>query len=120
PGLDASIPFDITREAIHVQSVSSYMIEPTVGLLRLNVFAESSTDEMKSAIEKMRAQGMKSLILDLRTNPGGLLDQGVSVSNLFLPPGLPIVETRGRNPRETEKFGSTQPAVLPSSMPIVV
>jgi carboxyl-terminal processing protease len=120
PGLDASIPFDITREAIHVQSVSSYMIEPTVGLLRLNVFAESSTDEMKAAIEKMRAEGMKSLILDLRTNPGGLLDQGVSVSNLFLHPGLPIVETRGRDPRETEKFGSTRPAVLPASMPIAV
>jgi carboxyl-terminal processing protease len=120
PGIDASIPFDITREAIHVQSVTSYLIEPTVGLLRLNLFAETSTEEMKAAIEKMRSQGMQSLILDLRTNPGGLLDQGVSVSNLFLHPGLPIVETRGRDPRETEKFGSTRPAVLPDSMSIVV
>ena len=120
PGLDASIPFDITREAIHVRSVSSYMVEPTIGLMRLNMFAEGSTDEMKAAVEKMRSQGMKSLILDLRTNPGGLLDQGVSVSNLFLHPGLPIVETRGRDPRETEKFGSTKPAVLPEGMAIVV
>jgi carboxyl-terminal processing protease len=120
PGTESPIPFDITREAIHVQSVSSYMIEPTVGLLRLNVFAESSTDEMKAAIDRMRAQGMKSLIFDLRTNPGGLLDQGVSVSNLFLPAGLPIVETRGRQAGDTEKFGSTRPAVLPTDMAVVV
>jgi carboxyl-terminal processing protease len=121
PGVDDPIPFTIVRDEIHINSVTSaYMVEPGVGLIRLSIFAETSTDEIRKAIAQLREQGMKGLILDLRTNPGGLLDQGVSVSNLFLEPGQPIVETRGREPGETERFVARQPESVPEEMPVVV
>jgi carboxyl-terminal processing protease len=120
PGVDEPIPFTIVRDDIRVKSVSyAYMLEPGVGIARLSVFAETSTAELTRAIAELRQQGMKSLILDLRTNPGGLLDQGVQVSDLFLEPGQTIVETRGRDQRDNETFTARNPDVLPA-FPMVV
>lgn len=120
PGVDEPIPFTIVRADIRVQSVRyAYMIEPGIGIARLDVFAETSTSELTRAIAELRQQGMKGLILDLRTNPGGLLDQGVQVSDLFLEPGQAIVETRGRDPRDNETFTAANPDVLPA-FPMVV
>ena len=107
-GVDEPIEFSIVRDEIHVQSVPyAYMVAPGVGYLNLIVFSETSTDEIRAGIEKLKGQGMRSLILDLRSNPGGLLDQGVSVSDLFLPSGQEIVETRARDPQESETFSAT-------------
>ncbi|HEX6070238.1 MAG TPA: S41 family peptidase [Longimicrobiaceae bacterium] len=120
PGVDEPIPFTIVRDDIRVKSVSyAYMLEPGVGIARLSVFAETSTAELTRAIAELRQQGMKSLILDLRTNPGGLLDQGVQVSDLFLEPGQTIVETRGRDQRDNETFTARNPDVLPA-FPMVI
>lgn len=120
PGVDEPIPFTIVRADIRVQSVRyAYMLEPGIGIARLDVFAETSTSELTRAIGELRAQGMKSLILDLRTNPGGLLDQGVQVSDLFLSPGEAIVETRGRDSRDNETFTAANPDVLPE-FPMVI
>ncbi len=119
-GVDAPIPFTIVREEIHVQSVpASYMVEPGIGYMDLDVFAETSTSELREAIDRLRGEGMKGLILDLRANPGGLLDQGVSVSDLFLKPGQPIVETRARNPRDNVTFRASGPEVV-EGLPVVV
>ena len=119
-GVDEPIPFRIVREEIHVQSVPyAYMAAPEIGLIRLVVFSETSTDEIRAAIERLRKQGMKKLILDLRENPGGLLDQGVSVSDLFLNRGDAIVETRTRDPRQTETFRAEAGEVL-AGVPMVV
>ena len=119
-GIDTPIPYTIVREEIRVKSVRySYMVEPGIGFARLDVFSETSTDELRAAINGLRQEGMRGLILDLRSNPGGLLDQGVSVSNLFLPPGKAIVETRGRDPRDEEEFTATRPEMVPG-LPIVV
>jgi carboxyl-terminal processing protease len=121
PGVDDPIPFTLVRDEIHINSVTSaYMVKPGVGLVRLSIFAETSTDEIRNAVAQLKQKGMKGLILDLRTNPGGLLDQGVSVSNLFLKQGDPIVETRGRAPEETERFVARQPETVPDGMPVVV
>jgi carboxyl-terminal processing protease len=104
-GVDEPITFRIVRDEIRLQSVQhAYMTAPGVGYLNLTVFAETSTDEMKAAITRLRGEGMKSLVLDLRGNPGGLLNQGVSVSDLFLKAGQAVVETRARDPRESETF----------------
>src|SRR5690606_4774083 len=98
-GVDEPIPYTLVRAEIHVRSVrTAYMIEPGVGYARLDLFSETSTNELRQAIAALREEGMRGMILDLRANPGGLLDQGVSVSDLFLEPGSAIVETRARNP----------------------
>jgi len=104
-GVDEPIPFRIVRDEIHIQSVrASYMVGEGVGLVQLAVFSETSTEELTAAIEQLRRQGMNRLILDLRGNPGGLLDQGISISDMFLNRGAPISETRSRDPRETRTF----------------
>jgi carboxyl-terminal processing protease len=109
-GVAEPIAFTITREAIHVRSVPyTYMVAPGVGYANLVVFSETSTDELRTAIDNLRQQGARSLVLDLRSNPGGLLDQGIGVSDLFLPRGQSIVETRARDPRESETFSATTP-----------
>jgi carboxyl-terminal processing protease len=95
----------MTRENLHVRSVPyAYMLGDGVGYVDLTVFSETSTEEVRAAVERLRQQGMRSLVLDLRGNPGGLLDQGVGVADLFLPAGKPIVQTRARDPRENESF----------------
>jgi len=119
-GVDEPITFRITRAEIHVKSVPfAYMAAPGVGYLNLTVFASTSTEEIQAAVARLRGEGMKSLVLDLRNNPGGLLDQGVSVSDLFLKANLPIVETRARDPRESETYRSRDDASY-GDMPVVV
>jgi len=109
-GVAQPISFTIKRQAIHIRSVPySYMVAPGVGYANLIMFSETSTEELRAAIDSLRAQGARSLVLDLRSNPGGLLDQGVSVSDLFLPRGDEIVETRARDPRESETYSATTP-----------
>jgi carboxyl-terminal processing protease len=104
-GISEPIDFRIVREEIRVRSVPyAYMVAPQVGYVNLVMFSEQSTTEIRAAIERLRGEGMQSLVLDLRGNPGGLLDQGVAISDLFLGRGQSIVETRARNPRDSEIF----------------
>jgi carboxyl-terminal processing protease len=120
PGVEAPIDFRLVREEIHVRSVrTAYMVEPEIGYARLDLFSETSTDELRASIAALRDQGMRAMILDLRANPGGLLDQGVSVTDLFIDRGLPIVETRARDPRDNVTFRASRPEEFPE-MPIVV
>ncbi|HLL81131.1 MAG TPA: S41 family peptidase, partial [Longimicrobium sp.] len=76
-------------------------------------------DEIRAAVTRLKGEGMKSLVLDLRNNPGGLLNQGVSVSDLFLKSGQAIVETRARDPRESETFRARDDASYPE-LPVIV
>lgn len=109
-GVAQPITFTITRKVIHIKSVPySYMVAPGVGYANLVMFSETSTEELRAAVDRLRAEGARSLILDLRSNPGGLLDQGVGVSDLFLPRGQAIVETRARDPRESETYAASTP-----------
>jgi len=118
--VDEPVRHTITREEIHVNSVqAAYMVEPGIGLARLSLFSETSTTELRTAITRLRRDGMRGLVLDLRTNPGGLLDQGVSVSDLFLEQGRPIVETRSRNPRDNVTFRASTPEVF-SGLSVIV
>jgi carboxyl-terminal processing protease len=120
PGVDDPIDYELVREEIHIRSIrTAYMIEPGIGYARLDVFSEVATSELRAAIASLREQGMRGMILDLRSNPGGLLDQGVSVSDLFIPSGQPIVETRARDPRDNVTFRASRPEEFPG-LPIVV
>jgi len=119
-GVEQPIPFTITRDEIHVRSVpAAYMIDKEVGYVELQVFSESSTTELREAITKLRQQGAKGIVLDMRRNSGGLLDEGQTVSDLFLDQGAPVVETRGRLQGQTQKLAALHPDEFPG-LPIVV
>ena len=119
-GVDEPVPFRILRDEIHIQSVpAAYMVGDGVGLVQLRVFSETSTEELTAAIESLRRQGMQRMILDLRGNPGGLLDQGISVSDMFLKRGDPISETRSRDPRESRTYRAARGEQFPD-LPLVV
>jgi carboxyl-terminal processing protease len=91
--------FDVTlvRDEIPTHSVAhAFMVQPGVGLVRISSFTGTTTSELDEALQKLKSQGMERLILDLRSNPGGLLDQAVGVASRFIPEGKLVVYTRGR------------------------
>jgi carboxyl-terminal processing protease len=119
-GVEQPLEFRITREVIQIQSVpTAYMVNEDVGYVELISFSESSTSEMREAIGQLRAKGAKSLILDMRSNSGGLLEEGVSVSDLFLTTGQSVVDTRGRWAESTQRLVASTPDEFPG-MPVVV
>jgi carboxyl-terminal processing protease len=95
--------FDVIRDAIPLQSVgSAFMIDSKaqIGFIHLSQFSISSYREVKSAIDELRDQGAKKLIIDLRANSGGFLDQAILIANEFLPKNKLIVYTTGRDDKE--------------------
>jgi carboxyl-terminal processing protease len=108
PGITTPLEFKLVRTTIHQSAVRrASMLSTGLGYVDLKVFSDSSAKEVTSAINALRGQGMKTLVLDLRTNPGGLLSQGVRVSDLFLNPGQRIVSMRGRVPDANRDFADT-------------
>ena len=96
-GYPSALHFTLTRDEIPVNSISyAFMVQPGVGYVRLKNFTETSTRELDAALQKLKGEGMKSLIFDLRNNTGGLLDQAIKVSDEFLEKGSLVVSTRGR------------------------
>ncbi len=106
-GQDKPIEMSLTREVIRVRSVRSQVEGDDVGYVRMTQFTEQTTDGLKKAFADITAKvsndKLKGYILDLRNNPGGLLDQAISVSSAFIQRGE-IVSTRGRNPEEDQRF----------------
>ncbi len=95
-GVPAPITFTLTRERILLRSVPfSLLLEESVAYVPLNLFSGTSTREVRAALDSLRDEGATSIVLDLRGNPGGVLDQGVGIADLFLERGAGIVETRG-------------------------
>ena len=120
PGVTDVISFQLTRAEIHARSVrTALMVDGRVGYVELNPFSEASARELTAAIDSLKRAGMQSLILDLRGNPGGLLDEGIAVSSLFLEPGQEIVSTRGRAEGATREFTDNDAQRYPD-LPIVV
>jgi carboxyl-terminal processing protease len=119
-GVDQPIPIRIVREEIHIQAVpASYMLDGNVGYVELTSFSESSTKELRDAIGQLREEGARGVILDLRGNPGGLLDQGVSVADLFLDRGQTVVETKGRAANQNQRAAARTADQFPG-LPVVV
>lgn len=119
-GIDEPIPFRVVREEIQVKSVrTSYLMDDNVGYIELRVFSEHTTSELRTAIDQLRGQGMKGLIIDVRGNPGGLLDQAISASDLFLKRGQSVSELRGRVASMNQKFMAQSGDQYPG-LPVVV
>jgi carboxyl-terminal processing protease len=119
-GIPEPIKYPLTRAQIHIRSVpAGTMFDAGAGYISLNPVSETSAGELRQEISSMKKKGMKSLILDLRYNPGGLLDQGVEVSDLFLDAQQEIVSTRGRARGSTKQFFDDARQAWPE-LPIVV
>ena len=118
---EKSDPFDvkIVREVIKPKSATAQM-EGDYGYLRVSGFNEKTTDEAEAALADLKAKNpkMKGLVLDLRNNPGGLLDQAVGISDMFLEGGE-IVSQRGRDPRDIERYNARAGDVT-GGLPMVV
>lgn len=119
PGVPEPIRLTIVRDEIHVEPVVAYMLEPEIGFVRLETFSMNARAEIEAAIEELIALGAKGLVLDLRENPGGLLDEGVAVSDLFLDRNDEIVETRSRINDQNYTFRAETADRFPG-LPIVV
>jgi carboxyl-terminal processing protease len=115
-------PFEVKliREIIQPKSVT-YRMEGDYGYLRLSGFNEKATDETRAAIEDLKTKNphMKGLILDLRNNPGGLLDQAVGVAGLFLDGGE-VVSQRGRDAHDIERYNAKPSGDIIAGMHLVV
>jgi carboxyl-terminal processing protease len=115
-------PFDValTRAVIHVDSVKFHR-EGDIGYVRLAAFNEETTSGLEHAVRELKKQigpGMRGYVIDLRNNPGGLLDQAVSVAGDFLSGGE-VVSTRGRHPDDTKRYDATRSDIA-DGKPIVV
>ena len=120
PGVEEPIEFTIERATILLRAVPfALMLEPGIGYVPLQTVSETSSREVRAAVDSLRGEGLEGLILDLRGNPGGLLDEGIAVSDLFLEAELPIVETRGRAARQSQTYSSSSPDRY-RDVPIVV
>lgn len=105
PGIKEPIPLTIVRAAIPTNSISNtLMIRPGVGYIRIKDFTATTVRELDDSIDTLRQQGMQKLVLDLRGNPGGLLDAAVGVADHFLDKGQMIVYTKGRTPDSAQDY----------------
>ncbi|MCK0206543.1 S41 family peptidase [Starkeya koreensis] len=121
-GQDKPLELTLTRDIINIKSVRSRVEADDIGYIRITSFSEQTGDNLKKAIADLTKQigedKLKGFIVDLRNNPGGLLDQAIDVSDAFLDRGE-IVSTRGRNAEETERRNA-RPGDLAKGKPVIV
>jgi carboxyl-terminal processing protease len=118
PGVPQPIAISFTREIIHIPAVGySIIIEPGIGYVPLQRFNETAGEELERSIRKLMAEGAKSVILDLRRNPGGILEQSLEISNMFLRNGQQIAAVRGRN--MSQEYRAQGSPIFPD-IPLVV
>jgi carboxyl-terminal processing protease len=120
PGVELPLPFTITRDIIKIESVPYAFMIDEVGYVRVQNFARSTRDELKEKLDELTEAGMKGLILDLRFNPGGLLDAAQGVSELFLPKDDLIVFTKGRLRSQNHSFYSESRGSVYNKVPMIV
>lgn len=120
PGEKKALDIKIVRSAIQVPSVAYYAkMENQTGYILLTTFTGNPSQEFKEAFLALKKQGIKSLVIDLRENGGGLLEEAVSIANFFLPKGKEIVTTRGRNKKIENTFKTTN-MPLDTEIPLTV
>ncbi|MBU8871181.1 MAG: S41 family peptidase, partial [Gemmatimonadales bacterium] len=120
PGVEKPIPLTIIRDIIKLESVPYAFIMEDIGYIRVQNFARTTKDELKDKLDQLTAEGMRGLILDLRFNPGGLLDTAQGVSELFIEHDEMVVFTKGRLRSQNKSFFSQSRGKIYNEVPIVV
>jgi carboxyl-terminal processing protease len=120
PGVPEPIEKVLVRQEIKVNSVAySGMLNSTVGYVNLSAFRVDAGGEIQKAMYELKSKGMKSMVLDLRGNPGGSLDEAVRISGFFVPRGSKVVDTRGKV-KDWDKSYQTMADPVDAEMPVVV
>ncbi len=121
-GVDDLLEFDMERERIEVRNIeySGYIEdEQNIGYIKLTRFGQRSAEEVRERLLEYQDDGLNGLVLDLRNNPGGLLDEAVEIVDKFIEPGVTVVETKGRMQSENNTFVTDEPPVF-EDLPIIV
>ncbi len=120
PATDETLERDLVREKIKIDDVPYFgMLDKGVGYVSLSGFTETASKDVKAAIEKLKADGMEELVLDLRGNGGGLLHESVNIVNFFVDRGEDVVEVKGKV-KEHYRMNKALNAPLDSKIPLVV
>ncbi len=121
-GLDQPLEFEIERKSIEVKNVTyadRIGVNSTIGFIRLSQFGMNSGDEIRDEIMALNADGnMQGLVLDLRDNPGGILQEAVKIIDKFVEPGITVVETRGRIAEYNQSYETQEPVLF--DKPVVI
>lgn len=111
----------IIRDIIRIKDIkNARILEDNIGYVRLVEFRENTPVDLDAVLVQLKKSGMDSLILDLRNNPGGLLDVAVDVAERFIPAGKPVVSTKGRTPNQAMEFKSSSLSAHYLDMPLVI
>lgn len=116
-------PFDVTlvRDNIKIESVRAYMLPHNIGYVRISEFIDNTTDDFVNAVQKLQGQHvLKGLVVDLRNDPGGLLNEAIGVSDFFGKPGDMIVSTKGRSEYQTQEYKASNGDKFDEKKPVVV
>lgn len=120
-GVPKLIDFGITRDVIPTYSLDvAYMVNPITGYIKLNTFSATTYEEFNLAVDKLRADGMQKLILDLRGNPGGFLQAAIDIADEFLADGELIVYTEGKNRKKRFAYASNSGRLENSPVAILI
>ncbi|WNS73878.1 S41 family peptidase [Bacillus sp. DTU_2020_1000418_1_SI_GHA_SEK_038] len=117
PGMEEALTVPIIRDTIPIETVYGEMLENGIAKVQITSFSENTTKELIETLNELQGQGMKGIVLDLRHNPGGLLERAIEISSLFVPEGKTIfqIEDRNGNREEVKSKGSKSP-----NIPLVV
>ncbi len=119
-GNDSALTKSFDRKQVAIPNVPYYgMMQGDIGYILLNGFMKNAAKEVKSAFIDLKSQGAQSIILDLRGNPGGLLDEAVNISNIWIPRKKEIVSTKGKNTNWDKEY-FTENAAVDTTMPLVL
>jgi len=117
-GVTEPLKFTIIRGLIKLETVKSSLIDGHIGYFRISQFSENTAETLRNHLQNLKNEGMDSIIVDLRNNPGGLLPSVIEITDMFLSEGV-IVSTRGRDPSQNQVFRATEKVLL-SNIPLIV
>lgn len=114
------IDFTIVRDIIKMKSIKSRMMDGNIGYIRITQFQERTAEDLRDALGKLEKDNMKSLVIDLRNNPGGLLKSAIQVSEQFLKDGKLVVSVKGRDGEKEEYLSSGKNVIVREDYPVVI